>query len=357
MISQPYPANGTLRDGVWIKRVPSRFTPNQLADYLSAIGYDPLYDTESISSGAFPINPETLERLVRLHLLTFPFENTSMHYTAEHDMEVTPELLLPRFVQDKNGSYCFGHNGVMLEVLRGLGFRAYAVGARVNQAPTGSPYAFGAYTHLILLVQPSSDDNQTYVIDVGIGSACLMRPLLLSTDPNNIVYGLTETERHRLAFEPNPNSSLSSSPDMSVNAGGQWNIEVGHRKSLDAPEIWGRQFAFTESECWHPDIAFSSFVVSKRPGPYMFWNHVTCVKVFTVDEGPENERLEKSKRPMYRIILHGKEVKKSYGVESELLRIFGTELDRIQALREIFGIKLRDEDEVYIKGRAAALSP
>ena len=38
-------------------------------------------------------------------------------------MEVTPEQLLPRFVKDKNGSYCFGHNGILLQVLRGLGFR------------------------------------------------------------------------------------------------------------------------------------------------------------------------------------------------------------------------------------------
>jgi hypothetical protein len=78
--------------------------------------------------------------------------------------------------------------------------------------------------------------------------------------------------------------------------------------------------------------------------------------VFTVDEGPENQKLDKSKRRMYRIILHGNEVKKSYGVESEVIRKFESEVERIKALREIFGIRLRDEDAVYIKGRAAALS-
>jgi hypothetical protein len=133
--------------------------------------------------------------------------------------------------------------------------RAYAVGARVNQSPAGSSYVYSAYTHLILLVQPFENSNQTYIVDVGIGSTCLMRPLLLSTDPNNVIYGLTETERHRLVFEPRPDSSLgqcsfslepgkcqlapfspASASDFTENAGGQWNVEVGHRKTLSGPE-------------------------------------------------------------------------------------------------------------------------
>ena len=83
-MSQPpppssYPASGTLRDGLWIRNVPSRFTCEQVADYLSTIEYTPTYDPKRIESGHFPTNPDALERLVRLHLLTFPFENTSMH--------------------------------------------------------------------------------------------------------------------------------------------------------------------------------------------------------------------------------------------------------------------------------------
>ncbi|KXN92043.1 Arylamine N-acetyltransferase 2 [Leucoagaricus sp. SymC.cos] len=352
-----YPASGTLHDGLFIKSVPSIFSPGQVSQYLTAIGYEPSYDEQAIASGAFPVNPETLERLMRLHLLSFPFENTQMHYTAEHDMEVSPEKVFPRFVNDKNGSYCFGHNGLFLEILRGLGFRGYTVGARVNMASAGSPSNFGAYSHLILLVQPSKNDNQTYVADVGIGSTCLMRPLLLSADPNNVIFGLTETERHRLAFEPRPDSSLSSSPDFSTTVGDLWNIEVGHRKSMNDPEIWRRQFGFSETgEVWQQDIQFSSFAVSHRPIT-IFYNFVTCVKVFTVDEPSATGEppLERSKRPMYRIILHGNEVKKSYGVESEVMRKFETEVDRIRALREIFGLKLKDEDAEFIKGRAAAL--
>lgn len=71
-----------------------------------------------------------------------------------------------------------------------------------------------------------------------------------------------------------------------------------------------------------------------------------------MDEG--NSHLEKTKRPMYRLILHGKKVRKSFGTESEVIRSLDTELDRIRAIREVFGIMIRDEDQVHIAGRAPA---
>lgn len=38
-------------------------------------------------------------------------------------MDVTPEGLFERLVKRRGGSYCFGQNGLLLEMLRGLGFR------------------------------------------------------------------------------------------------------------------------------------------------------------------------------------------------------------------------------------------
>ncbi|KAJ3564237.1 hypothetical protein NP233_g8419 [Leucocoprinus birnbaumii] len=252
--NQPYPNNGTLRNGTRIRKLPSKFTSGQVSQYLSVIEYNPTYSAEDIAASAFPVNLETLGRIMLLHHLTFPFENTQMHYTPEHDMQVIPRLLLPRFLEDKNGSYCFGHHGILLEVLRGLGFRL-------------------------------------------------------------------------------------DTPDPSA---GQWVLEVGHRKSIDAPETWKRLFAFPETECWITDTLYASYVVSKATELQTVFNEtVICVKVYTVDEGVDN--------------LSSRRVKKSFGAKSEVMRTFESELDRIRALREIFGIKIRDEDEEYIKGREAAL--
>jgi hypothetical protein len=151
------------------------------------------------------------------------------------------------------------------------------------------------------------------------------------------------------------NDATASSQDFSVAAGGQWNLEVGHTKSENgtSKETWRRQFSFTEAEIWHQDILFSSFNVSKRPlSTNVFWNNVLCLKLLTVDEG--NLHLEKSKRPTYRIIILGREVKKSFGAESEVIRILETEIDRVCALREIFGLDVKDEDAVHIIGRVPA---
>jgi hypothetical protein len=71
--------NGTLRDGLWIKKVPSYYNPAQISKWLSRIRFEPSCTEQDISTGAFPATLENLYILVRLHLLAFPFENTAMH--------------------------------------------------------------------------------------------------------------------------------------------------------------------------------------------------------------------------------------------------------------------------------------
>ncbi len=145
----------------------------------------------------------------------------------------------------------------------------------------------------------------------------------------------------------------ASSQDFAAAAGDQWNLEVWHQKPNPLEEAWRIQYSFTEEEFWLTDVLFASWGVSTRPNPTgIFWNTILCLKMFTIDEG--NLHLERSKRPTYRIIPTGNEVRKSFGAHSEVLRNLKTELDRIGALREFFGIRLEDEDQVHIVGRPAA---
>lgn len=130
-------------------------------------------------------------------------------------------------------------------------------------------------------------------------------------------------------------------------------MEVWHQKPGSSEGIWRIQHSFTEPEYWLADVMFGSFGVCYRPNPQsVFWAGVLCLKLFTIDEG--NLHLEKSKRPIYRITLFGKEVWKSSGSDKEVLRVLETEVDRIRAIREFFGIDLKDEDAVHMVGRAAA---
>ena len=73
--------DGILRGGLYIKPKPSYYSPGQLARYLTRIQYTPKEHAEEtfIADGNFPANLENLERLIRLHLVAFPFDNTAMH--------------------------------------------------------------------------------------------------------------------------------------------------------------------------------------------------------------------------------------------------------------------------------------
>jgi arylamine N-acetyltransferase len=43
--------------------------------------------------------------------------------TPAHTMDVSHEGAFKRLVLERRGSYCFGHNGVFLGMLRALGYR------------------------------------------------------------------------------------------------------------------------------------------------------------------------------------------------------------------------------------------
>jgi hypothetical protein len=63
-----------------IKYLPSPFSPTQVVEYLQAIKFQPLpfWRAESVWDNFEP-DLETLEKLMRLHIIAFPYENTEDH--------------------------------------------------------------------------------------------------------------------------------------------------------------------------------------------------------------------------------------------------------------------------------------
>lgn len=70
---------GILRDGRLIRPVKSRYSPSQACQWLSSIRFQPVYTEKDIASGNFAADLKNLHALMYQHLVTFPFENTSMH--------------------------------------------------------------------------------------------------------------------------------------------------------------------------------------------------------------------------------------------------------------------------------------
>lgn len=70
---------GRLHGDLWIKPVTSYYSASQVVQWLSRINYETIFTEEEIALGRFPADLRNLSILMRLHLVTFPFENTAMH--------------------------------------------------------------------------------------------------------------------------------------------------------------------------------------------------------------------------------------------------------------------------------------
>jgi N-hydroxyarylamine O-acetyltransferase len=110
-----------------------------------------------------------LHDLHRAQFFSIPFENLDIR--LGRGVDLSPDTVFDKLVMRRRGGYCFELNGLMLRVLRTVGFEARALLARVhlNDPPSGR-------THQVNLVQLG---GQLWAVDVGFGGGGPRRPLRL----------------------------------------------------------------------------------------------------------------------------------------------------------------------------------
>ncbi|TFK66482.1 cysteine proteinase [Pluteus cervinus] len=402
--------HSTLRNGAWIKHPsanpnsPYTYTPEQLQLYLIEIGFiSPNVSAEDVKEKVKPTY-KNLVKILRAHLCRFAFENSEMHYSPTHEVDVTPQGVFKKLVEEKNGgSLCFGTNGLLYAVLRGLGYRTYSGAGRVNFSTTSRP-TYGPLAHMVLFVQPFVDytldgepiqdpsqaNNQTYLLDTGFGSPGLARPILLVEDENDGegVLGVNRTERHRLrrgtGDGDNIVSSLGPSPEEGSNYSAQVEVELGHwvvqvwhekegevgSNSADAQKEWRIVFTFSETEYFLQDYVKSS-TATCHTKEGVFWNHILgCRFAFPgpgdlsastpvttgkplVDDDEYDDGAE-----LIRITYFFNELRRQVGGnKSEVIKKVESEKDRVEVLREAFGARYDlDEAVENVKGRKPAFA-
>jgi N-hydroxyarylamine O-acetyltransferase len=124
-----------------------------------------------------PLQPDlaTLRGLTTAHIAAIPFENLDPLLAVPVSLE--PEALQRKLVEQERGGYCFEQNGLLIEVLRAIGFQVSGLLARVLW--TMPEDSITPQTHMLLRVELH---GESWLVDVGFGSMALGGALRLQPD-------------------------------------------------------------------------------------------------------------------------------------------------------------------------------
>ena len=133
--------------------------------YLRRIGYD----------GPLAADLATLRAITTAHVAAIPFENLNPLLRLPVSLE--PADIERKLVHERRGGYCFEQNGLLLGVLRALGYNVSGLIARVLWMKPEDTMV--AQTHMLLRVELA---GESWLVDVGFGSMALSGALRLQSD-------------------------------------------------------------------------------------------------------------------------------------------------------------------------------
>ena len=227
----------------------------------------------------------------------------------------------------------------------------------------GEP-SYQAYAHMVLFVQlgegQGTDPAHTWFADVAPGPPVPLGAIPLSDDPRNVVQNATPDEDNRLTRGFSPSSSLEP-PSSSVYSPEQakavseshalWQMEYRSPGKKDYQIL----YQFFEQEFTPIDYNVHHYAKMFKPHEDVFSDDVILFRYVLADEGEEGAEKKKiTERHLARLALFRGVLKKRVG-EKVVLRIdCKSEKERLNLIREHFGIKVTEEDLIHIKGRTAA---
>ncbi|WP_267220682.1 arylamine N-acetyltransferase family protein [Dyella silvae] len=133
--------------------------------YLQRIGY----------GGPVAADLRTLKALTTAHVAAIPFENIDPLLGIPVSLEL--DAIERKLVKSGRGGYCFEQNGLLMAVLKAIGFDVSGLIARVLWNKPED--AIVAQTHMVLRVEL---DGESWLADVGFGSMALGGALRLQPD-------------------------------------------------------------------------------------------------------------------------------------------------------------------------------
>lgn len=183
----------------------------------------------------------SLDTLTRLHYAQFhaiPFENFDI--LLGRGIDLAPQALFNKLVLKRRGGYCFELNGLFLQALLALGFKARALLARVHL--TGTPSGRGHQLTLVTL------DNRDWLADVGFGSDAPRMPIPMEWDILVTIGGKT----------------------IRLTDGGDFGTMFQARDKGG----WKDLYSFDQSPVFPADIAYGNHYTSTSPDTFFTFSRV-----------------------------------------------------------------------------------
>lgn len=242
-------------------------------------------------------NADTLEGIVLAHALRIPFENLDIHLGRSIDLD--PAAVFEKLVVRRRGGYCFEQNGLLLAMLRSIGFTVRPLAARVLW---GAPLVDRPRTHMLLEVEIGS---RTFLADVGFGTNNLVAPLPFEPGIERTVHG----ETFRLKEIPWDGRVLGTPPSFDV----ETKVQDG---------TWAPLYRVSLEEQRPVDFVMASWFCSTHPDSLFVRRKIVSLP----EIGARRLLLDREL-----------EVRRGAGVEKKTLE---TEADYRATLREVFHIDL-----------------
>jgi N-hydroxyarylamine O-acetyltransferase len=180
-------------------------------DYLKRINYQ----------GKVSNDLDCLKSILHGQHRSIPFENFDICLGKE--INLAPNALAEKLVDNKRGGYCFELNGLLLMALKSFGFDARALLGRVHltRKPTGR-------THQVSLINLN---GQQYIVDLGFGSETppIPIPLIINqpTTFKNQTFRIIESECYGFMLQINNIESWKNLYSFDLNHVYPCDIELG----------------------------------------------------------------------------------------------------------------------------------
>ncbi|KAF4300997.1 N-acetyltransferase [Botryosphaeria dothidea] len=272
------------------------------------------------------------------HISTLPYENLSLHYAKEVNISLDAHQIFAKFLANGRGGYCMEHSIFFNSLLRALGFQVYLTGARARPRKNGVPHGdYMGWVHVVNII--TLPDGTKWVSDTGFGGDQMRQPMPLVE--RHITHNIGPQE---LRFE---RASIPNATNTSPENHKAWVYQ--YRNGGDQP--WNSFFCFTETEFLHQDFEVMNFYTSKHPESFQTSTPLV-VKFLRKDDE------EGGAGKIYgKLMLVNGDVKENLGGQTRLVRACKSETERLEALREVFGITFTAEEQAGIRGRVSELPP